>query len=312
MEFKQSEPTAERRRWIMVLVDSTDGVTGKTGQTGQVYISKNGGTPALSTASIVEVDSTNMPGHYYVQLTPSELNTLGFISITKKNASTLAFHDRAIVSYNDPYTSAGGFSGGGSTTSIGLTKKQLEILVKMVWDYKFSEEDNGLSAKETLIKAADHPNVDLSNLVNKIDAIDIPELNLQPVLDKIDAIDIPEGKDYTKLLGDVMSAVKNMEQVNIKELKKLVSEFSPKMQVATDQINTSLDVVSKIKFGFEELDGLIKKFNEALAEQTDMDRRFGAMGAKLNDQKIEGLVGDIKKLSTQLVNFKYDILKASR
>ena len=43
IQFQQSEQTAERRRWILVLVDSTDGVTGKTGQTGTVFISKNGG-----------------------------------------------------------------------------------------------------------------------------------------------------------------------------------------------------------------------------------------------------------------------------
>ena len=145
LEFQQSEDTAVRRRWIIVLVSSTDGVTGLTGQTGQVYISKNGGTPALSTNSIVEVDSTNMPGHYYIELTASELDTLGHISITKKTASSLAFHDRAIVSYNDPYASAGGFSGGGSGETFKLTKKHIQSIAEEVWKYKVEEE---ISAQE--------------------------------------------------------------------------------------------------------------------------------------------------------------------
>jgi len=97
MTFQQSEQIAGLRRWILVLVDSADGVTGKTGQTGTVFISKNGGASVASTNSIVEVDAGDMPGHYYVELTADELDTLGGISISYKSAEALAFHDRAIV-----------------------------------------------------------------------------------------------------------------------------------------------------------------------------------------------------------------------
>lgn len=82
MQVQQSESTAAKRTILVVLVDETDCVTPETGVTSPtVYISKNGGTASVGAGSWSEIDSTNMPGHYTYELTQSEVNTLGFVSI---------------------------------------------------------------------------------------------------------------------------------------------------------------------------------------------------------------------------------------
>lgn len=316
LQYQQSEATAERRRWIIVLVDALDGVTGLTGQTGKVFISKNGESAALSTNSIVEVDAGDMPGHYYLELTAAELDTLGFISITKKTASSLAFHDRALISYNDPYVMAGGFSSG-PTSSPGMTRKQLEAVARLVWEYKFSENK---TAKDTLIEAAEETVFDTSDLQAKVDAIKIPEVDLSPVLDRIDQIEIPEPKDYTKSLDMLQSLLKNFEQSSMKELKNTVEAFMSKMSVATGEINSSLETVGEIKEGFNGLKNLVDEFNSKLSEVSDMDKRFENMTSvmqkqALDEQKksLEDLAGQIdkmmKKILLSLTENKFDILQ---
>ena len=85
----------------MHLVDATDGITAKTGQTGQAKVSVNGGAPVNTTNSIVEIDSTNTPGLYYVELLTSELSSYGYIAIRFKNASVAEFQDIGqVIAYN--------------------------------------------------------------------------------------------------------------------------------------------------------------------------------------------------------------------
>jgi hypothetical protein len=77
-QIKLSESTATLRRIPILLVDATDGYTPKTGQTGvSVLISKNGGTPASTANSVVEIGN----GQYYIELTAVEVNTLGWIAV---------------------------------------------------------------------------------------------------------------------------------------------------------------------------------------------------------------------------------------
>lgn len=88
MIFFQSEGTAARRRFPVYLVDVTDGLTPETGEAaGQPQISKAGGAFANTTATLTAIGN----GNYYVELTATELNTLGAIIVRYKSANTAEF-----------------------------------------------------------------------------------------------------------------------------------------------------------------------------------------------------------------------------
>lgn len=92
--FWQSESTAARRRFDVYLVDATDGLTPETGEAaGQPQISKNGGAWANTTATLTAVGN----GAYYVELTATELDTLGGIQVRYKSANTAEFNGIARV-----------------------------------------------------------------------------------------------------------------------------------------------------------------------------------------------------------------------
>lgn len=311
--FQQAETTEERRRWILVLVDSTDGVTGLTGQTGTVKVSKNGGTPANSTNSIVEIDSTNMPGQYYVSLTAAELSDLGWISITKKTAGSLAFHDRAIVSYNDPYTSTGGFSGGGASKSSVLTKKQLDYIVEQVWKYKFTQD---LTAQDILNIAAEHPVVDLSSIEAKFGEIIIPETDLSPVLDSIGRINIPQpinyGKEFTAITKQLDNIIKS-NKVDVSSVLKVAKELQNKMKEADQAITGSVTAVAGIQENIDSLKYAMDELNTKAVEMSDMDKRFENMTSVMQKQELTSLMNklddSVKKLMVTVTELKFDILE---
>lgn len=98
-----SEATAAQRRVPVHLVDATDGITTETGITGAGRVSKNGGATAASTNNIVEIDSTNMPGAYYLELTATEVNTLGIVVVRFKTAATAEFQTAIEVVALNPY-----------------------------------------------------------------------------------------------------------------------------------------------------------------------------------------------------------------
>lgn len=302
LEFLQSESIAERRHWVIVLVDSTDGVTGKTGQTGQVYLSKNGSTPALSTNSIVEVDSTNMPGHYYVILTVGELDTLGFISLVKKTASTLAFHDRAIISYNNPYQSAGGFS---SSSAGGVSKEQANDLLKQFRKI----------VKEELAKLEMPPPDDDTEQLSKLDQIlevisreeEKEMFDYSPILEAIGSLPTPpdHSKDFAGLSSSLAEFGKS-KAMDVAGFDKATKDFMSKMELATNDINGSLDEVTSIKTGFGELQKQMEDFKTTLSEQGDMDKRFDAMGQAANNKAITALTDGMKTLAIQVTKLLYD------
>ena len=96
--YTQSEGTAARRRFPLYLVDATDGLTPETGETGgQPQISKGGGAWVNTTATLTAVGN----GYYYVELTATELDTLGIISVRYKSANTAeANMDGQVVVFN--------------------------------------------------------------------------------------------------------------------------------------------------------------------------------------------------------------------
>lgn len=103
--IQQSEGTAARRRIYFSLIDSTDHFSAKditvTGV--KARLAKNAGTSAASTADIVKLDATNLPGEYYVELTAAEVDTVGIISgYLKPTGCDVAVFQATIVAY-DPY-----------------------------------------------------------------------------------------------------------------------------------------------------------------------------------------------------------------
>lgn len=285
-------------------------VTSMTGQTGTGYITKNGAAGVATTASMVEVDATNMPGVYYIQLTEAELGTLGFLGLYAKTATSIAVSDTALVSYNDPYLSAGGFSSGTGASGLKLTKKQLELLAELVWKYKVTEEN---TAQEKLLQAAEHLVMDMTPVMDKIDAIEIPVTNITPVLERIDNIVIPQPKDYTVMLNSLSSALKNFEHTSSKDLQKTITAFTAKMSVATKDINGSLATVAEIKNGFTALQEATKQFTDKVSELSDVDRKFELMTSTMQKQQLTDMVqkmdGMMKKLLIAITDQKYQILK---
>lgn len=315
IQFQQSEQTAARRRWILVLVDSADGVTGLTGQTGTVFISKNGAAAVASTNSIVEVDSGDMPGHYYIELTAVELSDLGWISITKKTAGSLAFHDRAIVSYNDPYTSAGGFSGGGVGESFKLTKKHIDAIAERVWKYLLTEEKTAqdvlleaavpalptdLSGLESSIKSIVIPETDLTPVLEGISRIVIPKLDLEPVLKKIDAIKIPDAINYSTQLSEIT-----------KQINEAVAKLD-KPDVTTPAIANVLNEITAIQENFDnKITAVLEKDNGATETQKLIEEQQAELVRKLKlvfEQLVE-VKFQSQKLAEEIINSKHDILE---
>ena len=119
-----SEATAAQRRIFFHAVDATDGIAAETGLTGVGRTSKNGAATAASSASISEIDSTNMPGRYYIELTAGELDTLGIIEFRYKDAACAEVVARAQVVSFDPY----------SATNLGLTNLDATISSRSDFD----------------------------------------------------------------------------------------------------------------------------------------------------------------------------------
>jgi len=94
MMFVQSEGTAARRRFPLYLVDATDGLTPETGEAaGQPQVDKSGAGWVNTTATLTAIGN----GTYYVELTATELNTLGKVSVRYKSANTAEFSGSADV-----------------------------------------------------------------------------------------------------------------------------------------------------------------------------------------------------------------------
>lgn len=110
--IQQSEATASLRRIFFQAVDATDGITAETGLTGAGRLSKAGAATAATTNNITEVDATNMPGRYYIELTATEVNTLGIVEFRFKTAACAEVVARGLVVAFDPFTA----------TDLGITR----------------------------------------------------------------------------------------------------------------------------------------------------------------------------------------------
>ena len=102
-QLQLSEGTAAQRRLFFHAVDATDGLAPETGLTGTGFLSKNGATPVATSGSLNELNSTNMPGRYYIEFTAAELNTVGIIEFRFKAAACAEVIARAQIVPFDPY-----------------------------------------------------------------------------------------------------------------------------------------------------------------------------------------------------------------
>lgn len=87
-QFEKDQGAGILSRFYLHLVDATDGYTPETGEAGgQPQISKNGAAFADTTNTLVAVGN----GLYYVQLTATELDSIGYIAVRYKSANTREF-----------------------------------------------------------------------------------------------------------------------------------------------------------------------------------------------------------------------------
>ncbi len=144
VQIEIDEATAARRRIPIWLVDATDGLTAETGVTGTPRIAKNGVSSAAASASIVQVDATNMPGLYYLELTAGEVDTLGHILISFKTAATAQWHGSVQIVGYDPYdgTGLGVANLDAAVTSRAVAGDSMALTaaaINLIWDELTSE-----------------------------------------------------------------------------------------------------------------------------------------------------------------------------
>lgn len=95
--IQQSEATAAQRRVHLQLVDATDGITAETGEgSGQPQVSKNGAAFANTSATLTHIAN----GWYYVELSATEVDTVGPIVVRYKSANTT---ERGVVCQVVPF-----------------------------------------------------------------------------------------------------------------------------------------------------------------------------------------------------------------
>lgn len=318
----------------MVLVDGTDGITEKTGQTGTAYLSKNGATPVASTNSITEVDAVNLPGHYYVELVASELDTLGFLSVRYKAAGTAAFQWVGQVVNDDPYInhSGPGMSGGsGGIKMSGLKKEEMIELAKMVWNVilegkktakdvilathdlaaediafpKDLETPKSLTAIQNLVeelaeREAIDSSKDIASLSKGVASVNAGLMTLQkqvgPLLAPLTKLDTT--------LGKLQNVVKDPKA--FLGIESVVSELRTECQQAIESLTAAKDTISDLNASAETT---LSEFNEKLEEILNVESRFAALKT---DESKEYLQKELDQLRTELqTGFKRVLLNVT-
>lgn len=283
-----------------------------TGQTGHGYLSTNGAAGVISTNTFTEIDATNMPGSYYLQLAQSEVGALGSLNLYVKTTSSNAFNAQAIVSYNDPYASQGGFVAPSNVTG-GFTKGMSDDLLKKIRKMiaeEFAKDEEEDDAEEV---------VEQKDYTEKLDAI-LTAVS-EPEDDRTDEIltaisNIPKLTDFTKLISTVLSEVKGLSgllKTDLGAFEKAVKEFESKIGSAGKEINGVSTGLKTLRIDFEALAKTIQEYKATLADQSDLDKRMDAMISGRNDEKLSSLIASItemeKKLLINMVNFKFDLLE---
>lgn len=190
----------------------------------------------------------------------------------------------------------------------GMTEAQIKKLAEQVWGFVLSNEK---TAAETLLSKSEF-NSAVDKVMTDVMIPEMPEFidRTNEVLAAIN--ELPKPTDYRK---DIQSVGKKVEGL-VKEVKPVVSDFAQivekfggKMEVATQEINSSLEIVSAIQKGFSELKGAMDMYGNKLGEQTDMDRRMAQFMNKFQEKDLELVQERLKGIMKMITDSKYEILK---
>jgi hypothetical protein len=270
MLILNGENSNSRRRVPIHLVNSSDGISALTGQTGSGKISMNYGAPKTSVNSIVEIDSTNMPGDYYLELTPLEVKDLGMGLVRIKTGSSAEYvYPFQVVAY-DPFNKLYG-EGGTPLTMMGggdISYSKVRTIVAE----EVAKLPRPIEAKETDLTPISEA---LQALFNEVRAIDIPKAkatNLEPVMTEIEAlgqhleecidnIELPEAYDDSEVKEHLERHGQSVEQFlqasaqTIAEVKSMLQERSDidgSLKQIVEKLNDALDM-AKMRTAFESI-----------------------------------------------------------
>jgi|GEM_PF-4183259 len=194
----------------------------------------------------------------------------------------------------------------------GATKAQAKDIAKEVWEVSLGERTakEELLAKSEFDPTKDKVLIDSTSLEmahsKVLEALTGLQgsLRFEAVLGAIKAI--KEPKDYDKAIEGLNKSLSTLDtklsEVNFdaKAFVQSLSDFQPKMKLASEEVRTSLNQISEIQDGFSGLQKMVDEFKEKLDEQTDMDKRFAAMKTVMDKKELTDLADSITDLQTHL------------
>jgi hypothetical protein len=246
------------------LVDATDGITAKTGQSGPAKLIQNGGTPVNTINPIVEVDSINAPGLYYVELASNELSQYGWIQIRYKAAQTAEFQDIGQVIAYDPYTRTQVYNpwdSGAGSPDVNYRKIAQIVREEMAKLPKPEDRDVDLTPISEGLQA-------ILSEVRQLGEQDSQEVNLTPVMVKIQAvaesvakIEPPKAYDDSEMKQRLIAYGKSMDGFleaagqTVAEVKSMLQEradIDGELKEIIGKLDDALDM-HKIRRAFEDI-----------------------------------------------------------
>lgn len=263
-----------KRRVYLHLVDGTDGITAKTAQTGTCKVSINGGAPTTSRNSIVEIDSTNLPGDYYLTLDVTELISTGIVMVRFKNGSTAEFVQLVQVMAFDPYTQFGNLGGGGVSGPDIDYKRIARIVADNMNLMPLPKEPERVDL--TPLQAQ------LFKLQETVNAIDIPEvkLDLTAVSDGIQRVEVAlKGLNFPST--DIQPILDRLETLG--DLK--VPQLEASAQQATEIATEVKDLLAKLRTFFGDDIDQIKLSLEELTNAFESSPRLVIQGGTKGQQQ---------------------------
>jgi hypothetical protein len=246
--FQVNENDRLKRRIYLHLVDATDGITPETGEaSGTAKVSLNGNTPTTSINSLVPIDTTNQPGTYYLELSPTEIQFPGIVSVRYKSANTAEFVVLGQIMAFDPYTQFGTLSGGGADVDYKRIKKLMDEAVGSIPKPPEPKEFDPVPLSEGL-----------QAVIQEIRDIKFPEqkeANLLPLLARLQAI---------------QNSINNLKfpECDHKEVMKRLDEHNLALDANTEQLERHVEeIIEPLKHVLSKDNDLVKDEMRKLGEK---------------------------------------------
>jgi len=266
--------------------------------------------------AMTELSASYSPGVYYYDFDTTD-HSSAYVEETYLLTTTSAtaandplYGELKVGGFVDQIGIAGGVVQYGKGK--GMSDGQIKRLAELVWSYVLG---NNKTAAETLLSksdfnaAVDKVLVDQSELKSAIE-------NIPQLVDRTDEViqavnNIPNPKDYTKdlvNLGKKIEGVVTEVKPVVRDFSTIVDNFSSKMEIATEEINSSLSLVDEIKQAIGSLKEATDQYGNTLSQQTDMDRRMSQFMNKFQERDLELINERLKSLAKNLADAKYEIL----